>query len=124
MAGTRDIYDWRQLQKWGIPESRLPEGSEIRYREVGFVEQNIGKVIVISAVIIMQLILIAYLLVNRNKRKQAESELIISEKKYRDIFDNAIMGIFQSTADGWFINVNQLLRDFRIQDPAGSLLKI
>jgi len=26
-------YDWRQLQRWGISESRLPPGSEIYFRE-------------------------------------------------------------------------------------------
>ena len=25
------IFDWRQLQRWGIPESKLPAGSEIRF---------------------------------------------------------------------------------------------
>ena len=26
------IFDWRELQRWGIPESRLPPGSVVRYR--------------------------------------------------------------------------------------------
>ena len=26
------IFDWRELQRWGIPESRLPAGSVVRYR--------------------------------------------------------------------------------------------
>ena len=25
-------YDWRELQRWGIAESRLPSGSEIHFR--------------------------------------------------------------------------------------------
>ena len=25
-------FDWRELQRWGIPESRLPAGSVVRYR--------------------------------------------------------------------------------------------
>ena len=29
----RAKYDWRQLQRWGISESRLPPGSEIYFRE-------------------------------------------------------------------------------------------
>ena len=27
------IFDWRQMQRWGISESRLPPGSEIRFRD-------------------------------------------------------------------------------------------
>ena len=28
----KPVFDWRQLQRWGISESRLPAGSEIRFR--------------------------------------------------------------------------------------------
>jgi ABC-type uncharacterized transport system substrate-binding protein len=28
---TRPVFDWRQLQRFGISESRLPPGSEIRF---------------------------------------------------------------------------------------------
>jgi two-component system, cell cycle sensor histidine kinase and response regulator CckA len=40
------------------------------------------------------------------ERKQAEEALKLSEKKYRDIFERAIEGIFQSSYEGKFINVN------------------
>jgi PAS domain S-box-containing protein len=36
-------------------------------------------------------------------------ELRKSEKKYHDIFDNAIMGIYQSTPEGIYLNVNPTL---------------
>ena len=26
------VFDWRELERWGIPESRLPPGSVVRYR--------------------------------------------------------------------------------------------
>ena len=31
-APGQPIFDWRELQRWGIPESRLPAGSVVRYR--------------------------------------------------------------------------------------------
>jgi PAS domain S-box-containing protein len=40
------------------------------------------------------------------ERKQAEEMLRNSEEKYRNIFENAVEGIFQSTPDGQFISVN------------------
>jgi len=39
-------------------------------------------------------------------RKRADEALQISEKKYRDIFENAVEGIFQSTPEGAFLSVN------------------
>ncbi|MBF2000609.1 MAG: PAS domain S-box protein [Synechococcales cyanobacterium M58_A2018_015] len=42
-------------------------------------------------------------------RKQAEEALRIAEENYRSIFENALEGIFQSTPDGRFINVNPAL---------------
>ncbi|MGA3160279.1 MAG: PAS domain S-box protein [Terracidiphilus sp.] len=39
-------------------------------------------------------------------RKQIENELLEAERKYRGIFDNAIIGIFQSTPDGRVLSIN------------------
>jgi PAS domain S-box-containing protein len=41
-----------------------------------------------------------------SERKQAEEALAASEKKYRDIFENAAGGIFRSTPDGRLLDVN------------------
>ncbi len=39
-------------------------------------------------------------------RKQAEESLKLNEEKYRSIFENAVMGIFQTTPDGKYLSVN------------------
>jgi PAS domain S-box-containing protein len=41
--------------------------------------------------------------------KRTESELRDAEEKYRSIFENAIEGIFQSTAEGSYLSVNPAL---------------
>jgi diguanylate cyclase (GGDEF)-like protein/PAS domain S-box-containing protein len=43
------------------------------------------------------------------QRKLAEKELRNAEQKYRGIFENAVLGIFQTTAEGGFLNVNPAL---------------
>ena len=51
----------------------------------------------------------ALAMLNAQYYKELEQELAerkSAEQKYRDIFDNSIDGIFQSTEDGHFINVN------------------
>ncbi|MEW5806829.1 MAG: PAS domain S-box protein [Acidobacteriota bacterium] len=43
------------------------------------------------------------------ERKRAEDKLQKSEEKYRTIFENAVMGIFQTTVDGHYITANPTL---------------
>jgi signal transduction histidine kinase len=68
------VYDARQLQRWGIRESRLPPGSEVRFREPSpwdrYRSQIVGTALVIGA----QAALIAALLVQRRRRHRAEQE--------------------------------------------------
>lgn len=40
------------------------------------------------------------------ERKQMEKALLESEKKYHDLFDNAVEGIFQTTFDGRIVSAN------------------
>jgi PAS domain S-box-containing protein len=42
-------------------------------------------------------------------RKQAEEELRRAEEKYRHIFENAVIGIFQTTPDGRYLSLNPKL---------------
>ncbi|MGD1944257.1 MAG: PAS domain S-box protein [Leptolyngbyaceae cyanobacterium] len=46
---------------------------------------------------------------NITARKRAEAALRIAEENYRSIFENALEGIFQSSPEGRFINVNPAL---------------
>ena len=43
------------------------------------------------------------------ERKHAEQALREAEEKYREIFDHAVIGIFQSTPDGRYLSVNRAL---------------
>src|SRR5262245_9559024 len=70
----RPVFDWRQLQRWGISESRLPLGSEIRFRSPTAWEQYRWQIMLISAALILQSLLIAGLLYEHRRRRQAEVE--------------------------------------------------
>jgi len=71
----RPVFDWRQLQRWGISESRLPVGSEIRYRSPTAWEQYRWQIMLISAVLVLQSLLIAGLFYEHRRRRQAEVEV-------------------------------------------------
>src|SRR5262245_40461612 len=70
----RPVFDWRQLQRWGISENRLPVGSEIRFRSPTAWEQYRWEIMAISVVLVLQSLLIAGLLYEHRRRRQAEVE--------------------------------------------------
>jgi signal transduction histidine kinase len=70
-----DQVDWRQLQRWGIPEARVPEGALVRFREPGVWGRYKAYLIAGIGVFLLQTVLIAGLLVQRQQRQRAEREL-------------------------------------------------
>ncbi len=49
--------------------------------------------------------------VEARERQRAEEALRQAETKYRNIFENAILGIFQTTPDGEYLSINHALID-------------
>src|SRR5262249_35841698 len=70
----RPVFDWRQLQRWGISEKRLPPGSEIRFRSPTAWEQYHWQILLISAVVVLQSLLIGRLFYEHRRRRNAEVE--------------------------------------------------
>jgi signal transduction histidine kinase len=68
------IFDWRELQRWGIAETRLPAGSVVRYREPSLWRAYRGTVLTAAGVLAVQSLLIVGLLYQRRARQRAESE--------------------------------------------------
>jgi len=67
-------YDWRELQRWNISESRLPEHSIVDFRVPTFWEANRSKVLISLATVVLQFLVIAALLVERRRRRAAQVE--------------------------------------------------
>ena len=65
-------YDWRQLQRWKISESRLPPGSEILFREPTAWQRYSWQIALITAVILAQAGFISALLNAHRRRRLAE----------------------------------------------------
>jgi signal transduction histidine kinase len=69
------IFNWRQLQRWGISESKLPPGSVVRFKELTFWEQYKWIVAGGLALCVVEGLLITGLLVDRRKLKQTGLDL-------------------------------------------------
>ncbi len=68
------VYDWRELKRWNIDRSRLPPGSEIRFKPPSIWDQHRREVVVTIVVVLFQSALIAALLGQRIRRRRAEKE--------------------------------------------------
>jgi signal transduction histidine kinase len=67
--------DWRQLRRWGISEARVPAGTIVRFREPSAWDRYKRYIITLAAVVSAQTALIAGLLLQRQRRRQAEAQL-------------------------------------------------
>jgi signal transduction histidine kinase/ABC-type uncharacterized transport system substrate-binding protein len=65
-------FDWRELQRWNIDESRLPPGSKILFRPATAWDQYRWQIMLIAAAFLLQSALIAGLAFEHRRRRNAE----------------------------------------------------
>ena len=58
------------------------------------------------------------------ERKKAEAKLIQSEKRYRSLVDNSMVGVFHTTVEGRFIFVNQAMAEMFDFDSPDQLISM
>ena len=103
---NRYIFDYNILKKFSIPAANLPPGSAVINRPPSFYEQY--KRLVWQTLFLFGLLLVFTLALTLNliRRRAAEVRLKASEEKFRTIFENSVVGFFQSTPEGRFVSVN------------------
>jgi len=76
---TRDLtsnqVDFRELQRWSIPESRIPAGTRVMFRPPSAWNQYKPYIVGVSALVALQALLIASLLIQASKRRRAEEQV-------------------------------------------------
>ncbi len=80
-ASGKPMYDWRELRRWHISETRLPAGSIVRYRQPSFWELYRGRVIAVMVLCLGEGALIVLLWTNMIKRRRAERSVRESEER-------------------------------------------
>lgn len=94
------IFDYNQLKKWSIPESDLPENSEIRYIEYTFWEMYIYRIMLVTSVIVVLLIIIGYLLAQKKILRNSQKELSQAQRKYKTVADYTSDWEYWQNTDG------------------------
>jgi len=74
-APNGPMFDWRQLQRWGIDEAKLPAGSVVRFEEFTFWELYKWRIVGVLALFALQTVFIGVLLVERRRRRRAKELL-------------------------------------------------
>jgi signal transduction histidine kinase len=69
---SKPTYDWRELRRWQISESRLPPGSVVLFRQPTAWQRYRWHVVGALAIIVAQAMLILALLFQRRRRQRAE----------------------------------------------------
>ena len=116
-SGTQTLADWRQLRRWHIPESALPPGSVILYREPTFWERDRKYIIAALILIVTQTLLIAGLLWQRARKRKAEAVLRESEKRFRVMTDTTPSLVWMCDAKGRITYLNERRLAFTGPDP-------
>ncbi|MGB0748615.1 MAG: PAS domain S-box protein [Magnetospiraceae bacterium] len=120
-------YDWRQLQRWNIDESRLPEGAMVIHRELSAWEEYRWQIMATLLTFLGFVALILALVKYNRTIKQTQSDLQDSERRFRNTFEQAAVGIAHVAPDGSLMRLNQKfcdivgyapdqLKDVRFQD--------
>lgn len=73
----------------------LTKDGSVRYAELG------GRLIRYKAMDLIQ-----FIEVDTTEKRRFEDELIEAERKYRQLFENAVIGVYRSTPNGKIIDVN------------------
>ena len=104
--------DWRQLRRWNIPESALPPGSQVLYREPSLWERDRKYIFAALVVIFAQSLWIAGLLWQRARKRKAEAVLRESEKRFEVMADSTALLIWMCDHNGQITYLNHRRAEF------------
>jgi signal transduction histidine kinase len=79
--------DWRQLQRWGISDLKVPAGTLIRFKEPSVWDRYRVYILAAMALLLGETALIAGLLVQRTRRRHAEEHARESQTELRTSYE-------------------------------------
>jgi PAS domain S-box-containing protein len=111
-SSNRFMFDDRQLRRFGIPESALPEGSIVAFGPTSFLERHRVAILWSAAGVAALLVMVALLLINTLARRKMEKRLQASEELYRRLVQDARAIVVEFDAQGRMTFMNDYGLDF------------
>jgi PAS domain S-box-containing protein len=111
-SSTHIEVDWRQLRRWHIPDSALPPGTVILYRQPTLWERDRRYILAAIALIVAQALLIIGLLWQRARKRAAEAVLRESEKRFRVMADTTPSLVWMCDSHGKITYLNERRTSF------------
>ena len=105
-APLTPIFDWEQLNRWGMDENRLPPGSIVLNRPKTVWSEYKGFVIGGVAVFLAQGLLVIGLLVQRNLKRKAELTAWLRAEELDQFFNVTLDLLCIANTDGYFLRIN------------------
>ena len=99
------MFDWRQLKRWNLSESALPEGSRIINREFTLWDLKY-YIIAALAFVLAQSLLILMLLAQKRRRKSAEGSLRQKTDELDRFFSVTLDLLCIANTEGYFLRLN------------------
>src|SRR5262249_17360801 len=90
---SRPVFDWRQLERFGINKSQLPPESEIRFRPTSVWEEHRSLVLATLFVFALQTAFLGALLIQRHRKLQVQALLKSSEERMTFAAASANIGL-------------------------------
>jgi PAS domain S-box-containing protein len=108
--------DWGRLRRWNIPESALPPGAIVFYRQPTLWERYGKYVGAVFLLILVQAMLIIGLLWQRARNRKADLRLRESEKRFRLMADTTPALVWMCDKEGAVNYLNDRRIDFTGRD--------
>jgi PAS domain S-box-containing protein len=105
-APLNPIFDWQQLNRWGMDEDRLPPGSIVLNRPKTLWSEYKGLVIGAIAVFLAQTLLVMGLLVQRNLKRKAEFSARQKAEELDQFFNVTLDLLGIANTEGYFLRLN------------------
>lgn len=75
LGAKAPVFDWRELNRWGIPESALPPGSTVVYRPPALWQTHRWQLLTAGGIMVALAAGLAALLAERGRRREAEDSM-------------------------------------------------